>query len=148
MTPLTRRGFVAATAVILFTAPLAAAPLNVGGDGVAIKGYDPVAYFNQSKPVAGSPDHTAVHGGATYRFASAANLAAFKADPDKYVPAYGGFCAYAMAKGYQAPIDPQAFSVVNDKLYLNYSKSVRRTWQGDQAGYIAKADRNWKDLGG
>jgi YHS domain-containing protein len=111
--------------------------------GVAINGYDPVAYFTAHKPVAGKADITHSWKGATWRFASAQNRDAFRAAPEKYAPQYGGYCAYAVAKGYTAKTDPQAWRVVDDKLYLNYSKSVQGTWEKDIPGYIKSADKNW-----
>lgn len=112
-------------------------------DGVALHGYDPVAYFKSSQPVKGTPVHTAEYKGSTFRFASQANRDAFVADPTKYAPQYGGFCAYGAASGYKAAIDPAAFSVVDGKLYLNYNRSVQKEWNKDVPGFIAKADKNW-----
>lgn len=120
--------------------------LNLNSDGVALQGYDPVAYFTEDKPVEGSEEFSASYDGATYHFASAANRDAFKADPAKYAPQYGGFCAYAVAQGSTASIDPSAYSVVDGKLYLNFSPSVRKYWLMDVPGYIAKADANWPDV--
>lgn len=91
----------------------------------------------------GKSEFTAQHGGATYRFASAAHRDVFVADPDKYAPAYGGFCAYGVAKGAKAAIDPAAFSVVDGKLYINYDKGVQSKWQQDKPGYISTANANW-----
>lgn len=121
---------------------------NVGSDGIGIQGYDPVAYFTEDRAVAGSPDFTAEHGGATYRFSSAAHWSAFIEDPEKYVPQYGGFCAYAVAHGATAPIDPQAFTVFEGKLFLNYSDHVRAQWRNDASVFISKADANWPELSG
>lgn len=115
-------------------------------DGAAIAGYDPVAYFKQNKPVKGSITYAATHQGSTFRFASAANRDAFAADPDKYAPQYGGFCAYAVASGYKAKIEPDAFTIVNGKLYLNYDQSIQRRWRRDIPGYIRKGDRNWPEV--
>ena len=109
----------------------------------AIDGYDPVAYFKENKPVKGSDSFTVTHEGSTFRFSSAANRDAFVADPQKYAPQYGGFCAYAVANGYKAKIEPDAFTIVDDKLYLNYDQSVQRRWRRDIPGYIRKGDRNW-----
>lgn len=129
----------------LTAAPAFAAKMNLL-DGVAIQGYDPVAYVTQSAAVKGDAGITANYDGATYQFANAANRDAFAATPAKYAPQYGGFCAYAVSKGYTAPIDPQAFSVVDDKLYLNFSKSVRGLWSKDIPGNIVKGDSNWPKL--
>ena len=112
-------------------------------DGVAIDGYDPVAYITEQKPVKGSPEFQSVHRGSTFQFASAAHRDVFAAEPDKYAPQYGGYCAYGMAKGYKAKIDPAAFSVIRGTLYLNYSDAVRSRWLSDVSGYIQQADANW-----
>jgi YHS domain-containing protein len=116
---------------------------NVDPSGLALKGYDPVAYFADGKPVRGKPEFTASHEGATYRFASAASRDAFLAAPGRYAPQYGGYCAYGMASGYKAPIEPDAWTVVDGKLYLNYNQSVRSRWASDVPGYVRKADANW-----
>jgi len=111
--------------------------------GVAVGGYDPVAYFTQSKPVPGSKDLTLQHEGATWRFASAENRAAFEANPAKYAPQYGGYCAYAVSQGSTAKAEPDAWTIHDGKLYLNYDKSVRAIWEEDIPGYVKKADANW-----
>ena len=90
--------------------------------GAAIKGHDPVAYFKDGKPMKGSPDHKADYKGSVFHFSSKANRDAFAADPAKYAPQYNGFCAFGAAGGYKAAVDPDAFTVVNDKLYLNYQQ--------------------------
>lgn len=110
---------------------------------LAVSGYDPVAYFKQGKPVEGSAAHEHEWNGATWRFASAENLEAFKADPAAYAPQYGGYCSWAVSRGYTASADPEAWKIVDGKLYLNYSKSVRRQWEQDVSGNIAKADRDF-----
>lgn len=111
--------------------------------GVAVGGYDPVAYFTEGKPVKGSEDITLKHEGVTWRFSSEANRDAFKADPAKFAPQYGGHCAYAMAKGSLAKGDPEAWTIHNGKLYLNFSNSVRARWQKNIPGYVKQADVNW-----
>ena len=110
---------------------------------VAVSGYDPTAYFTQQQAIEGNKAFTLQHEGADYRFASAENLELFKSDPEQYLPQYGGYCAYAVAQGYTASIDPQAWSVVDGKLYLNYSTGVRSRWLQDVPGYISAADSNW-----
>ena len=109
----------------------------------AIQGYDPVAYFSDGKPTRGSRDIVHRWQGATWRFASESNRDAFAADPGRYAPQYGGYCAYAVANGYTAKIDPDAWRIVDGKLYLNYSKGIQRRWEEDIPGYIARADANW-----
>lgn len=128
--------------------PLAIAgepPLFVTDDG-AIRGYDPVAYFIEGKPTRGRDEFSAAWMGATFKFANAENLARFQADPTAFAPQYGGYCAYAVSQGYTASIDPDAWSIVDGRLYLNYSKGVQKRWQKDVPGHIAAANRNWPDV--
>ncbi len=115
-------------------------------DLFAVKGYDVVAYFTQSKPLEGQAAYQAVYEGKTYQFASSEHLALFKMDPAKYIPAYGGYCAYAMSTGQKAPIDPEAWKIVEGKLYLNYSQSVQDLWQADIPGHIRSADTHWQKI--
>jgi len=115
-------------------------------DGLALRGHDPVAYFKENRPVLGRAEFTAQHQGSTFRFASPAHRAAFVADPAKYAPQYGGFCAFGTAGGYKATIDPAAFTIADGKLYLNYNREVQKQWSADQPGFIAKADRNWPSV--
>ena len=124
----------------------AAGESNLDASGLALQGYDPVAYFTDQRPVRGKADFTARHEGATYRFSSAANRDAFAAAPAKYAPQYGGYCAFGAASGYKAPIQPDAWTVVDGKLYLNYNQSVRRQWSSDIPGNIRKADANWPTI--
>lgn len=114
--------------------------------GGAIRGYDPVAYHTDGKPVAGKRAHRVEWKGATWSFASAENKALFEGDPEKYAPRYGGYCAWAVSQGYTASIDPDAWSIVDGKLYLNYSLGVRDQWSQDIPGNIAKGDVNWPKL--
>lgn len=115
-------------------------------DGVAIKGYDPVAYFTDNKPVKGSPAYKAEYEGSVFHFVSQANRDAFATNPAKYTPQYNGFCAFGTAGGYKAAIDPAAFTIVNKKLYLNYNQEVRKKWSTDIPGFVAKADKNWPEV--
>jgi|CXWL01.1.fsa_nt_gi YHS domain-containing protein len=116
------------------------------GNGLAIDGHDPVAYFTEQKPVKGSPEFRIEFEGSTFQFASAAHRDTFAANPEQFVLQYGGFCAYGMAKGYKAKIDPAVVTVVGDKLYFNYSEMVRSQWLSNIPGYIRKADANWPDV--
>ena len=111
--------------------------------GFAIKGYDPVAYFVEGRPTPGAREYALMHGGAVWLFANAANRARFADDPQKYTPAYGGYCAYAVSKGYLAPIDPTAWRIVDGKLYLNYNADIQKVWSSDIPGYIGRANANW-----
>ncbi|MCE3248337.1 MAG: hypothetical protein K0R41_2162 [Geminicoccaceae bacterium] len=139
--------------VVLLIAVGAALPAAAGGvvnssllGGVAIEGTDPVAYFDEGEPVAGSSDFEHEWMGATWRFASAENRDRFAADPETYAPQYGGYCAWAVSQGYTAKIDPAAWRIVDGKLYLNYSKDVQTQWAGDIPGNIAKGDANWPQI--
>jgi YHS domain-containing protein len=109
----------------------------------AIKGYDPVAYFTDGKPVEGKKEFAHEWMGAKWYFATAANRDLFKTDPEKYAPRYGGYCAYAVAMGKTADIDPNAWKIVDGKLYLNYNQEIQAKWLEDVPGYIQKADMNW-----
>lgn len=130
--------------VLLFLTPaLATEPLVFTTDEGAIRGYDPVAYFTVAKPIRGSDQFTTRWQGATFKFSSAANLELFEAEPAAYAPQYGGYCAYAVSKGATAGTVPDAWTVVEGKLYLNYSISVQQRWRKDIPGHIRKADQNW-----
>ena len=128
---------------------LAISPVNKSlvGD-VAIDGYDPVAYFTDSKPVEGQKEFSSDWKGATWRFASAAHRDLFAKAPEKYAPQYGGYCAYAVAKGTTADIDPAAWTVRGGRLFLNYDADIQQKWLQDPDGFIAKADANWPKMVG
>lgn len=115
-------------------------------NGLAIRGTDPVAYFKLGKPVQGIAGFEYVWNGVTWRFANAENRDKFVANPEQYAPQYGGFCAWAVSQGYTASIDPQAWRIVDGKLYLNYNQRVQGRWERDIPGNIAKADANWPDV--
>lgn len=116
--------------------------------GAALRGHDTVAYFKDGKPIKGAAEHKAECKGSTFLFASKANRDAFAAEPAKYAPQYGGYCAFGVAGGYKAAIDPAAFTVVEGKLYLNYNRGVHTQWSGDIPGFIAKAEKNWPAVSG
>lgn len=130
----------------MLTIAFAIEPVNKTSDGVAIKGYDPVAYFTDSKPVKGSKDFEYVWMGAKWRFSTAGHKDLFIKDPDKYAPKYGGYCAYAVSQGTTADIDPDAWNIVDGRLYLNLSKKIQDKWSKDIPGYIKKADENWPKI--
>ncbi len=111
--------------------------------GLAVSGYDPVAYFDEGAPVKGKKEFSLEHDGATWRFSSGDNLAKFKADPEAYAPQYGGYCAWAVSQGYTAPANPDNWSVHGGKLYLNYDDKVQSDWLKDPDGFIEKAGANW-----
>ncbi|MHC1701954.1 MAG: YHS domain-containing (seleno)protein [Humidesulfovibrio sp.] len=126
------------------TAFAAKSAVNTGFIGdVAVEGADVVAYFTQGKYVAGTWEFSLRWNEADWRFSSAEHLRLFSENPEKYAPRYGGYCAYAVAQGTTAGINPEAWSIVEGRLYLNYSKSVRETWLKNTRGYIEQADRNW-----
>jgi len=134
------------TLALAFTAALsslAQKPEIFSKENAAINGYDPVAYFTESKPVKGLTQFNLEWKGANWQFASQKNLDAFRANPEKFVPQYGGYCAYGLSRGYKASTEADAWTIVNGKLYLNYNKDVRDEWNKDQEGYIKKADTNW-----
>jgi len=112
-------------------------------DSVAVRGYDVVAYFTKSTPVKGTSEFVHIWKGGKWYFANRENQETFKASPEKYAPQYGGYCAYGTAGGYKAPTDPDAWTVSDGKLYLNYNKKVMENWRKDQANFIDKANKNW-----
>ena len=124
----------------------AAKPAVYADDGIAIDGSDPVAYFTEGRPVAGKADLTHDWMGVSWRFSSEENRAAFAANPEGYAPQYGGYCAYAVSEGYTASIVPEAWKIVDGKLYLNYSRRIQRRWERDIPGRIAAADANWPSV--
>ena len=112
-------------------------------EGIGLKGYDPVAYFTNGVPTKGLEQYSFAWKGVTYRFESAENLDRFKADPAKYLPQYGGYCAYAMSLDRIADIDPSRWAIVNGKLYLNNGFVAEKLWSFNKSGNIVSADRNW-----
>ena len=118
-------------------------PVNVDKKGIAIKGYDPVAYFTKGEPVKGSSEFQHNWNSAIWNFSSVDHRDMFKAEPEKYAPQYGGYCAYAVSQGETANIDPKSWKIVDGKLYLNLNKRIHRKWEKDIPGYIKKADKNW-----
>jgi len=112
----------------------------------AIQGYDPVAYFKESKPVLGKSALSYTWKQATWRFSSQQNLEDFKGNPEKFAPQFGGYCAYGMAEGHKAPTSADAWTILDGKLYLNYNKNVKELWDKDRPGYIQKANENWPKI--
>lgn len=145
----TLRSLIAGLALLLSGGAAIAGELN-DSNGLALHGFDPVAYFTDHKPTKGFPNFTVTHDGLVYEFASQAHLDAFKANPVKYVPQFGGFCAFAASggfnedhKGYKADVDPHAFAVINDKLYVNFNEDVRDLLVKEQATRLGRAESNW-----
>ena len=133
-------------APVLAFDPSSPAPVNVERSGVGLKGYDPVSYFDTGQPVEGDPTITAVHDGTLYAFASVTNRDAFIVEPEHYLPAYGGFCALAMSFGKKVDIDPNAWKIVDGKLYVQANSRAAELWQKDISGNISKADDSWPDV--
>jgi YHS domain-containing protein len=124
---------------------LAAKVFNVQ-DSFVLKGFDPVAYFQQGKPIPGNANFTYKWQNVNWRFSTAENRNLFIKNPEKYAPQYGGFCAWAVSRGYTAPIDPNAWKIVNGKLYLNVNLDTQKRWEKDIPGNIQKADQNWPGI--
>jgi YHS domain-containing protein len=119
---------------------------NVDSTGTGLAGYDPVAYFTLGRPEPGLASITTNYDGIVYQFASDEHRRRFLSDPDRYLPAYGGWCAYAMASGSYAAIDPEAWIIHDGTLYLNFSARINRRFQRDLNGYISAADDHWRSL--
>lgn len=145
---LSRRGVFALVPALALLPSAASAkdPVYAGWGGTAVDGTDVVAYFKESKPVEGKRSITHDWNGATWRFSTEENRAAFAANPEAYAPQYGGYCAYAVSEGYTASTTPEAWRIVDGKLYLNYSLGVQKKWEGDIPGRIAAADANWPEV--
>lgn len=133
-----------ALAVSMITVPAFAEDVTHSTPGLS--GYDPVAYFTDGKPVRGSGYHVAVHDGVAYAFASAEHKKLFETTPNKYLPAYGGYCAYGLAVGKKFVADPEVWRIVNGILYLNLDKGIQEKWEKDVPGYIKKGDTNWATI--
>ncbi len=134
--------------LLLLAAPalMAQQPSVFSEDGLAIRGYDPVAYFTLGEATLGSDQFEAQWNGATWRFSSAEHRERFVADPAAYAPQYGGYCAWAVSRGSTASIDPHAWTIHDGALYLNYNRSIHQRWQRDIPGNIARGDANWPGL--
>ncbi|MEX0366642.1 YHS domain-containing (seleno)protein [Ruegeria sp. HKCCD8929] len=136
-----------ALSVALATSALAAGvEINASSTGLALQGYDPVAYFTEGEPTKGNWKITTLHNDAMYRFASEENKAAFEANPEAYLPEYGGYCAFGAAMGFKFDGDPNIWKIVDNKLYLNISPDIQQRWEGDIPGFIEKASANWEDI--
>lgn len=117
-------------------------------DGVAIKGYDPVAYFTEGRPVKGTDEFTVEYDGAVWHFSSAEHRDLFLSDPEKYAPAYGGYCAWAVSNGDFADIDPEQWVIHGGTLYLNFDARTNTRFNEDLSGNIQKAEDNWPEMKG
>ena len=124
---------------------------NLGSDRLALAGYDPVSYFNQKSPVKGNAQIISTYHGVRYQFSSLENREIFSANPEKYLPTYGGWCATAMAKGEKVEIDPTNFKVTNGRLFLFFKAfyaNAQKDWNKDEANLTSKADSQWKRISG
>lgn len=135
-----------AAGALLFSSLTFATASNVGPNDVAIHGYDPVAYFTKNKPVEGSSKYTATYEGAIYHFSSSKNRDLFKAEAERYAPQFGGYCAMGVALNKKLDVDPKAFHIADNKLYLNLNKSVQQKWLTDVDGHVAGAQRIWNGI--
>ena len=120
--------------------------LNSDAAGMALKGYDAVAYFAVDTAVKGDAKYSYVWNGAKWIFSSEENMNKFMADPEAYAPQFGGYCAYAVSEGYTADVDPEAWKVVDGKLYLNYNRDVQKTWEKNEPERIDKGRKNWQQF--
>jgi hypothetical protein len=120
--------------------------VNASNTGLALQGYDPVAYFTEGEATQGLYTITAVHNDATYWFSSEEHKATFEANPEAYLPQYGGFCAFGAAMGFKFDGDPELWKIVDGELFLNLASDIQERWEGDIPGYIEKADANWVDI--
>ena len=135
---------IAALSPTVATAASPPAPVvNVDSAGLAMRGYDPVAFFTGGKPVVGNPAHRTEWNGAIWQFASAQSLAAFRAAPEHYAPQFGGYCAWAVSQHYLAPGDPKYWKIVDGKLYLNANARAKELWEAEQAEAIVRGHANW-----
>ncbi len=136
-----------ALSVAMATSALAAGvELNASSTGLAMQGYDPVAYFTDGAPAKGSYKITTVFNDATYRFASEEHKAQFEANPEAYLPAYGGYCAFGTAMGFKFDGDPEYWKIVDNTLYLNLSKDIQTRWEGNIPGFVQDADGHWENI--
>jgi YHS domain-containing protein len=132
--------------VFLTNAAMADPQVFLDDNGVALSGYDPVAYFTDKKPVKGQEKFNAKFQEGTYWFSSEANRDTFLAEPTKYAAQYGGYCAYAASLGKKAPGDPTQWTVLNNKLYINYDARIQKQWSADREAFIEKADKKWNGI--
>ena len=120
--------------------------LNADASGMALRGYDAVAYFAVDSAVKGDAKYSYVWNGAKWLFSSEENMNKFMANPEAYAPQFGGYCAYAVSEGYTADADHEAWKVVAGKLYLNYNRDVQKTWEKNEAERIENGKKNWNQF--
>ena len=120
--------------------------INTTAENVAVKGFDTVAFFTAERAVEGNPQYSFIWNGAKWYFSSAENMEKFKAAPDAYAPQFGGYCAWAVSKGYTADGDPNVWKIVDGKLYLNYNQQVKEKWEAEEQQRIEEGKRNWEEF--
>jgi YHS domain-containing protein len=120
--------------------------VNSDATGVVIRGYDPVGYFTQGRPIPGNPDLSAEYAGGKYLFATTANRDEFNKKPEAYAPQYGGFCAFGVSMGKKFDIDPASWRIVDAKLYFNLNPAILEQWSADARGFIQKAEQHWPQI--
>jgi hypothetical protein len=140
------RGLALAALLVASTA-VAGETINKDAEDLAIRGYDTVAYFTDGRPVEGSPEFEHVWQDARWRFASAEHRSLFASDPDRYAPQFGGFCTGGVALGRLTPIDPEAWVIIEGRLYLHHDKEGRDETAADPKAHIAAAAERWEALG-
>ena len=133
-------------ALVVSTPIIAKDLVYTNGQQLALDGYDPVAFFTDSKPVPGQSAITATHHGATYRFASEANRTTFTADPDRYAPQFGGFCAFGVSLGSLFPTKVETWQIIDGRLVLNKDLSIKKRFDKNKQKNLAKADKEWPAL--
>lgn len=136
----------ALTVAVATSSIAAGVELNASSTGLALQGYDPVAYFTVGEPTRGNWTITSVYNDAMYRFANEEHKAAFDADPEAYLPEYGGYCAFGAAMGFKFDGDPNYWRIVDGELYLNISQDIQERWSTDIPGFIERADTNWVEI--
>ncbi|HPG24143.1 MAG: YHS domain-containing protein [Spirochaetaceae bacterium] len=141
----TLSAFLVVLATATFSA-LAASAADPSHSTPGVQGYDLVSYHVDGEPTRGNGHHVSVHDGVTYLFANEGNRKAFERDPGRYLPAYGGYCAYGVSVGKKFVGDPDVWKIVDGRLYLNLDREIQKTWLGDVPGYIRKAERNWQAI--
>jgi YHS domain-containing protein len=120
--------------------------INATAENLAVKGFDTVAYFTEQTAVPGNPQYSFIWNGAKWYFSSAENMEKFKAAPETYAPQFGGYCSFAVSKGYTADADPQAWKIVDGKLFLNYNQKVKEMWEAEQEQRIRDGEKNWREF--
>ena len=142
-----RHFLIAAMATVAFASPSASFADTVANSVIGARGYDLTTFFSSEKPAHGTGHHVATYDGVDYLFTSDENKKAFEADPQKFLPAFGGFCAFGASIGKKFVADPDVYDIVDNKLYFNLDTKIRAIWAKDITGNVKKAETNWKTIG-